>query len=402
MQVDTVVSHGDWFNGWGSWGYPSVYRILAEIQRAGVQKVYWRTFFGARAMYHSALEKPLMGDECIDRPGNEAIVRMRYDLQSWDVLRDAIKVSGELTLPVVAWYTPYEESHYQKVPTTFALEHPELCVESREGRKRHSKLTFVSPEVRAHKRALIREQLAYGPKGLMLDFFREHHLVEEGKGPRVEVDANGVNVYGYEAPMREAFRNQHGVDPATLPNNDERWVQFRADQTTQFVREVKQDLTEHNLQLTVKVRSMTMGRTSHWWPPERAKTNSLLGSFVDWPAWTRLGLVDEIMLILENWDLMDLDWQQVFDETEAAVELIGGTCKLQVGFFMNNMHDRPVRDGERNLDRCATAAIQAGANSVCLWESTGIHAWGSVRGGGSGTGIGLWPAVKRLTEKTLT
>jgi uncharacterized lipoprotein YddW (UPF0748 family) len=398
MQVDTVVSHGDWFNGWGSWGYPSVYRILAEIKRAGVRKVHWRTFFGARAMYHSALEQSLMGDEGIDRPGNEAVVRMRYDLRSWDPLKDAVSVSRELQLPIHAWYTPYEESHYQTVPTTFTLEHPEYRQMTRDWKRRDSKLSFASPAVCAHKLALIEEQLAYGVAGLTLDFFREHHVVTASKGPRVDVDENGVCIYGYEPTMVEAFQKKHGVDPMTLANDDENWLRFRCDQTTQFMRQVREATAARGVPVCVKVRSMTQARSGYWWPPERAKTNSYRGSFVDWPTWSKEGLVDELMVILENWDLMALDWREVWRETEAARALLGEGKNLTIGFFMNNMHDCPVRDGERQLHRCATAAIQAGADAVCLWESTGIHAWGSVRGGGSGTGIGLWPAVTRLTS----
>jgi hypothetical protein len=399
LQIDTVVSHGDWFNGWGSWGYPSVYRILAEIHRAGVRKVNWRTFFGARAMYHSALEPVLMGDEGIDRPGNESVVRLRYDLKSWDPLKDAVAVSRELALPIVAWYTPYEESHFQTTTSTLALAHPELCQATRDGRRRESKLSFASPKVRSHKVALVEEQLAYGVDGMCLDFFREHHLVHESKKPRVEVDEDGVCIYGYEEPMVNAYKNRFGTDPMTLANNDDTWVQFRNDQTTQFMREVRQVTNRRGVPLSVKVRSMTMTRTGYWWPPEAAATNSYFGSFVDWPTWSKEGLVDEVMVILENWDLIDLDWREVWKETEAARALLGGNTKLTIGFFMNNMHDRAVREGERQLDRCATSAIQAGADAVCLWESTGIHAWGSVRGGGSGTGIGLWPAVRRLTAQ---
>jgi hypothetical protein len=397
LQIDTVVSHGDWFNGWGSWGYPSVYRILAEIQRAGVRKVHWRTSFGARMMYHSALEAPLMGDEGIDRPGNEAVVRMRYDLKSWDPLRDAVKVSNELKLPIYGWYTPYEESHYQTTTTSIVRNHPELCQEARDGQRRLSKASFASAAVRAHKVAVVEEQLAYGVNGITLDFFREHHMASDGKKPRVEVDAHGVCIYGYEAPMLDAWRQRYDSDARELANDDPRWIDFRAEQTTQYVREVRRATQNAGVPLCVKVRSMTITRTGYWWPPESSATNSLRGSFVDWPAWSREGLIDEVMLIIENWDLMDLDWHDVWRETECAKALLDANTKLTIGFFMNNMFDRPVRDGERQLDRCAISAIQAGADAVCLWESTGIHAWGSVRGGGSGTGIGLWPAVRKLT-----
>jgi hypothetical protein len=215
----------------------------------------------------------------------------------------------------------------------------------------------------------------------------------------VEVDDEGVCIYGYESPMVEAFQREYGVDAATLKNSDERWVKFRAEQLTGFMRELRQATRTRNVPIAVKVRSMTMARTGYWWAPERAKTNAYLGSFVDWPTWSKEGLVDEVMVILENWDLMDLDWQQVWRETEAAKEMLDPATKLTIGFFMNNMRDRAVRDGEHQLDRCATSAIQAGADNVCLWEAHGIHAWGSVRGGGSGTGIGLWPEVRRLASR---
>jgi uncharacterized lipoprotein YddW (UPF0748 family) len=390
------VSHGDWFNGWGTYGTPSVYRILSEIKRAGVRKVYWRTFFGARAMYPSALEPAYSGDEMIDRPGNEQIARMRYDLTNWDILKDAVEISHDLSMPIFAWYTLYEETHYQLKTTRFAEQHSEFWYEARDGRKRPSKLSFASPEVRAHKLAMIEEQLAYNVDGLCLDFFREYQLYETMKNPRVEVDENGVSIFGYEPVMRDAFRQKTGVDPMTLPNDNPDWVQFRADQTTIFMRDLHKIMQKRKLPLSVKVRTMNMIRSGYNWLPERARTNSLAGSFVDWPMWSKEGLIDEVMLIMENWDLFELDPRDIWTEVEAAKALLGKNTKLNLGFFMNNMHDRSVRDGERWLDRCANTAVQAGADSVVLWESTGIHGWGSGRGGGSGASIGLWNEVRRL------
>jgi hypothetical protein len=267
---------------------------------------------------------------------------------------------------------------------------------ARDGRKRPSKLSFASPEVRAHKLALIKEQLAYGVDGLCLDFFREYQMCETIKTPRVEVDENGVSVFGYESVMVDAYRKASGIDARTVVNDDPDWVQFRADQTTGFMRDLSKIMRARKLPLSVKVRTMNRIRSGYNWLPERAKTNSLAGSFVDWPTWTKEGLIDEVMLIMENWDLFELDPRDIWIETEAAKALLGKNTKLNLGFFMNNMHDRSVRDGERWLDRCANVAIQAGADSVCLWESTGIHGWGSGRGGGTGTAIGLWNEVKRL------
>jgi hypothetical protein len=403
MQIDTAVSHGDWFNAWGSFGRPSVERILDEIGRAGVSKVHWRTFFGARAMYPSRLEKVYWGGEVVDRPGNEATARLAYDLRDWDQLTDAVREAKARSLRITAWYPLYEETHLQRVTTTLVERHPEHCWQTREGRVRRSKVSFAAAEVRAHKLALIEEQAAYGVDEMCLDFFRENHLFDERHGagrPRVEVDRHGVGIYGYEPVTVEAFRDRTGRDARATPNEDPEWVQCRADQLTGFMRAMRTRLRERGVAVSVKVRSMSPVRAAYpWWEPEVAPTDSLRGSFVDWPRWVDEGLVDEVLLVLENWDLFDLDWRHVWGETERARALIGDRARLATTFFTYNMRDRSLRDGAHQLELCTEAAIRAGADAVCLWESNPLHGWGSALGGGGGVDIGLWRTVRELAAR---
>ena len=145
MLIDTAVSHGDWFNAWGSYGRPSVYRILDQCRDGGIRKVHWRTFHGARANYHSKLEPVAHGSEDIERPGYEAGPRKAYDLREWDPLRDAVDIAHELGLQISAWYTVYEETHVQRVTTTFAAAHPEYWWTARSGKRRPSKLAVAVP-----------------------------------------------------------------------------------------------------------------------------------------------------------------------------------------------------------------------------------------------------------------
>jgi len=403
--IDTVVSHGDWFNAWGSYGKPSVYRILDQCRQSGIRRVYWRTFLGARAHYHSQLEPIAYGAEGIERPGYEARERLAYDLREWDPLRDAVAVAQELELELSAWSTIYEETHVQLVTTKFAEQHPEYWWTARDGKHRRSKLSFAYPEVRQYKLDLLLEQAAYGVHNLCLDFFRENQLYadrHERLLPKQEVDEAGVCIYGYEPALIAAYQQTTGRDPFSLPNSDDDWIAFRASYLTDFMRMVHVELRRRGVTLTAKVRSMEMIQAPFpYWEPETAPTNSLRGSFVDWPTWVAEGLLDEIMVIHENFELCELDPMRVLRETRAARRLVGNQSRLLMGIFCYNMNDRSVTDGRRSLELGVNAAMQGGADGVVLWESTPLHGWGSAIGGGGGTDIGLWRTVHDLTRQNV-
>jgi len=403
MILDTVVSHGDWFNAWGSFGKPSVYRILDQCRQAGIRRVYWRTFLGARAHYHSRLEPVAYGAEGIERPGNEGRDRLAYDLREWDPLGDAVSVARELGLQLSAWSTFYEETHVQLVTTRFAAEHPEFWWMSREGRQRPSKLSFAYPEVHAYKLALLQEQAAYGVDDVCLDFFRENQLYQarhEGLRPKQEVDENGVCVYGYEPAMVAAYQQATGRDPFTLDNADEGWLRFRAGRLTDFMRTASADLHRRGVTISAKVRSMELIQAPFpYWEPEAAPTNALRGSFVDWPTWVAEGLLDEVMVVHENFDLCALDPMRLLRETRAARRLVGDRARLMMGLWCYNLNDASVAEGRRYLELGANAALQGGADGLVLWESTPLHGWGSAIGGGGGADIGLWRTVRQLADQ---
>lgn len=405
MIIDTVVSHGDWFNAWGSFGRPSVVRILDQCRQAGIRKVYWRSFLGARAHYHSRLEPIAWGGEGIERPGYEARPRLAYDLREWDPLKDAVAVAHELGLQLSAWPTIYEETHVQLVTTEFAAAHPEYWWTARDGRRRASKLSFGYPEVRRRKLDLIREQADYGVDDVCLDFFREnqlYHQRHEELLPKQEVDDNGVCVYGYEPPIVDAFRARTGLDPHAVDNADERWVRFRAGYLTEFMRELREDMRRRGVTITVNVRSMNRCLAPFpYWEPEAAPTNSLLGSFVDWPTWVEEGLVDEVMVNVENFDLCDADPMHIVRETRDARAIVGDRARLLMGIWCYNTRDSSVAEGRRHLELAVNAAAYAGADGVVLWESTPIHGWGSSIGGGGGVDIGLWSTVRTLAERAV-
>jgi hypothetical protein len=169
---------------------------------------------------------------------------------------------------------------------------------------------------------------------------------------------------------------------------------------TDFMRTASADLHRRGVTISAKVRSMELIQAPFpYWEPEAAPTNALRGSFVDWPTWVAEGLLDEVMVVHENFDLCALDPMRLLRETRAARRLVGDRARLMMGLWCYNLNDASVAEGRRYLELGANAALQGGADGLVLWESTPLHGWGSAIGGGGGADIGLWRTVRQLADQ---
>ena len=140
-----------------------------------------------------------------------------------------------------------------------------------------------NPEVKRHLREIVREIVTrYDVDGIHLDYVRY---------PEPSV--------GYDGATRTAFEQEFGIDPIQIESPDQslldvigaeqipdlraRWIQWKRDQITDLVRDIRRDLdlTRHNLKLTAAVI---------------ADQNAALNRHgQDWPAWLREGIVDAVM-----------------------------------------------------------------------------------------------------------
>jgi len=137
------------------------------------------------------------------------------------------------------------------------------------------------PEVRRHLRDIVREIVTrYPVDGIHLDYVRY---------PEPTV--------GYDADTRTAFAREFGVDPMVLEQRDSlalsvlggedrladlraRWIQWRREQVTNLVRDIRRDLDQmgRNLKLTAAVIA-----------DQDAAQNRYLQ---EWPRWLEEGLLD--------------------------------------------------------------------------------------------------------------
>ncbi|MEW6358364.1 MAG: hypothetical protein AB1696_18670 [Planctomycetota bacterium] len=107
----------------------------------------------------------------------------------------------------------------------FWWDHPEFRIVQKSG-KEHPALSYAFPEVREWKLAILREALQRDIDGIDIDFLRH------------------PPVLGYEAPLVQGFQAKFSADPKTLPDDDARWLQYRCDVMSDFMREVRRAVNE--------------------------------------------------------------------------------------------------------------------------------------------------------------
>jgi hypothetical protein len=110
-------------------------------------------------------------------------------------------------------YTDYWQSPFYKA-------HPQWRCEDRDGTP-VTRMSWAVPEVRSHLIALLRELVEFGADGANIVFTR------------------GYPVVLYEAPARELFQKQHGLDPREIPESDPRITAFRSEVVTRFFVELR-------------------------------------------------------------------------------------------------------------------------------------------------------------------
>ena len=293
--LSTPVTHSDW-----TWRYEkrighgeaSVKYILDRCKEVGWQRLYWRCFDGGQAMYDSdLLDSVAVGYD----PDNYHAWQSpgQHDLSfvdgyaDFDSLKAAVDYGHEIGLEIHAWLSINEDDHAWGLMSRFSREHPQFRWVKRTGLPYNSQLSFAFEEVREYKLGLLKEILAYDIDGVFFDWIRTGDVRNE---PQATPD--GTADFGYERPLVEGFEKQYGVRPKEIPNNDERWVRYRAEPQTLFMRGACELIRGKNPSLPISM----MGH--HAWSYRGATPHvngNLHGLLLDTATWAREGLIDEIV-----------------------------------------------------------------------------------------------------------
>ena len=118
---------------------------------------------------------------------------------------------------------PFKQSQLQQ--NDYYYNNKQYAMKDEEGRDT-SILSIAYPEIREHWVSLLRESVRYGADGV--------HLILTRTNPFCL----------YEEPVSDTFQQEYGIDPRTLPFEDERWLKHRASFLTQYLRDVRRMLDE--------------------------------------------------------------------------------------------------------------------------------------------------------------
>ena len=307
--LSAPLTHSDWLLKMDlPFERSNIRYMLDQCKAAGWTRVYWRLFDGGRANYFGDLVQSggAWDEDNYYNPHNpadvahtdwgqnpeidrEEMARQISRLQHlpFDTLAEATSYGRSIGLEIHAWITLNEDDHAWGQQSRFTRENEHSRWRRRDGSFYHSQQSFAFPEVREYKLAVIQEVLEkYEVDGVFLDWMRTGDVRDDPQN-----DADGVADFGYEEPLVASFKAEYGVDPHTIPNGDERWVAWRAQPQTEFMRSLRQWMKSFNPRLPLAV----MGQHPLSYRSGHNLDGNLRGLLLDTKTWSEEGLIDSIV-----------------------------------------------------------------------------------------------------------
>ncbi|MEW6228079.1 MAG: family 10 glycosylhydrolase [Bacillota bacterium] len=246
--------------------------------------------------------------------------------------------------------------------TRFSLHHQEMFARSRDGRTSFEIRGWVDlspcfPEARQYEiEALVCWAEEFNLDGIQLEFLNP------------PVDANGVSVFGYEAPSIREFETKTGRPIDDVPNDDPEWIAHRAGYTTLFLRELKSALDTSRNPVPLSVSVIAAGPEECW------------KRLLDWPTWIDESLVDGLYYWHRTADL-----ELIKEELARAAQICAGKCRLiaELSCYTGSAK-AGVLDTPELLGQAARACLACGIGGVGVYRADSIEK------------NGLWSAIGRF------
>lgn len=180
-------------------------------------------------------------------------------------------------IEVQAWLALFSGG-FNGQPGPLLQAHPDWADITRSGKKisyyKTTPMNPAYPPAQEYLLNIVREIVSrYPVDGIHLDYIR--------------YEDNGTDDFGYHPWSIEQFRQEYGVDPRTIARNSplwQKWVKWRQDQVTGFVRKVRQLVNE--------IRPGTLISAAVFAEPAKEAKEF---RFQDWPLWVKEGLLDQVI-----------------------------------------------------------------------------------------------------------
>jgi hypothetical protein len=375
--LSAPLTHSDWMLREGvAWGPEGVRHMLDTCKACGWSRIYWRALDGGRSLYHSKLMEPqgkweqnnfwnpgtpqeLAFTQLYTQMSPQARLELlhkleRCDYAAFDSLAEAVRYGHQIGLQIHAWISINEDDHAWGLESRFAKAHPESRWRKRDGTLYRSQQSFAFPQVMKYKVAVVQEIISkYEVDGLFLDWIRTGDIRDNP-----QTDRDGVADHGYEEPLVEGFKAKYGADPHGLLNGDERWVRFRAQPHTEFMRSVRKLAESRKAGMPISVL------VAHPWCYRGMQDKidgNLRGLLLEVTTWAREGLIDAA--VAAGYYLAGGDAEKAY---RALVEETQG--KVAVWLY------EWVPSSVEEIEADVALARRLGAKQVLFWEADYIDA----------------------------
>lgn len=356
-----VVANDDGFSQFFAGRLGTVADLRAEIlsyRDTPVAVLEWCVYAGSRSNF-PAKATELVGHGVADfgRRGDKLVAETlrRFVAEGVDTLEIVAAASREAGIRCYASLRmngDYAESFMEgtalrQFNSQFWRDHPEWRVRGPKGEDR-TKLSFAFPEVLAWKLELLREAAARDIDGLNLDFLRHPPF------------------FGHEEPMRAAFREKYGADPAAAADTDPRWHALRGDRMTGFVRDVRRLLNDEGRR---KGRRLGLSARIDWreWRQHGC----------DLEVWLREGLLDYLVIAQRTLGGYEIDLAPFLAMARGTgCAVLFGEEAITSGHDLTAKEDRDVAAGKMKepvRDRLSLAQYRERATRWYAAGADGVH-----------------------------
>jgi HEAT repeat protein len=302
--------------------------MLDVLKKAyGVKRIYWRAPQIEQLIYYGKVR-----DEAAHHgPWAKWMDYLFDELGTGDHMIRAAKARGMEVWGVAALFDHGSQA-FIEYPTKgqgpfftesfVRLNHPEAIPVDRAGIRRMSgPVSFAYPEARL---ALVKLYVALvrdkGYDGL------NFHLYVENQGTRFDDE------FGFNDPIVEAYKDRHGVDIRSEFYDKELLAKLRGEYLTQFFRELRKAMQPLGVEIGVTLGAKYPDQPQRW----LAFRDSMLSGRiqVDWRAYAREGLVDEIFVYFDG-DPMPTVRQVIKEVGDTGVAL----ATISSAGFPESSHD---------------------------------------------------------------
>lgn len=206
--------------------------------------------------------------------------------------------------------------------------------------------------------------------------FRADHLVAQAKATSVQgimldyIRYLGTD-YGYDPILVDGFFRKFGVNPLTLPQDDPRWMQYRADFITDFIVELR-----HKLAVEIPDRHVEISVYLSGDDPD--PQHYLKSSLQDWRTWAKMGIVDKVHVA---WYTRDLD--AIYNAVLRVRQAVPDRVKINsfIACYGGNLNTPEL------LKKGHEASVAAGADEVTIYRVDAINE------------LKLWDALGEITAQ---